>query len=89
VTDKRYRRQAELMEAELGNELVALDVEAGNCFGFNEVATSVWRVLATAMTFAQLQESLLAEYEVRPEKCRDELQELLDDMLDKGLIAAA
>ena len=34
------------MEAELGEELVALDPQAGNCFGFNEVAAWVWRRLA-------------------------------------------
>jgi len=84
-----YRRAARLMEADLGDELVALDAEAGTCFGFNEVATSVWRSLAEPKTFDQLRDELLGEYEVEPEQCTDELRQLLSDMSDKGLVATA
>lgn len=82
-----YRRKVELLEAELGEELVTLDTEAGKCFGFNEVATSVWRLLATPQTEGAITERLLAEYEVDAARCAEELRELLDDMADKGLIA--
>ena len=43
MSDPVYKRRTELMEAELGDELVGLDPAAGECFGFNSVATSVWR----------------------------------------------
>ena len=41
MSDTRYQRATELLEAELGDELVALDQAQGQCFGFNGVATSV------------------------------------------------
>jgi Coenzyme PQQ synthesis protein D (PqqD) len=82
-----YRRAAELMEAELGDELVALDPNAGDCFGFNNVATSVWRQLEVPKSFSQLRDALLEEYEVEPEQCSRELKELLDDLAAKGLVA--
>lgn len=87
VSGSLYRRRVELLEAELANELVALDVEAGECFGFNEVATSVWRMLATPMRRSEIEEALLGEYEVDREQCRTELGQLLDDMIAKRLIA--
>lgn len=74
------------MEAELGDELVALDVEAGQCFGFNSVATSVWRALGQPRTFDELRALLLVEYEVDPDQCSEELHELLDDLVDRGLV---
>lgn len=74
------------MEADLGSDLVALDPEGGNCFGFNEVATWVWRRLAEPATFEQLRDGLLAEYEVSPDQCSNELQELLDDLANRGLV---
>jgi hypothetical protein len=77
------------MEAELGDELVALEPAAGHCFGFNSVATSVWRQLDGPKTFEQLRDALLREYDVEPEQCARELQELLDDLCSRGLIAAA
>ena len=83
-----YRRAIELMEAELGEELIALDAEAGNCFGFNEVATRVWRRLREPATFDQLRDGLLEEYDVGRDQCTSELRALLDDLQQRGLISA-
>jgi len=82
----KYSRAIDLMEADVGDELVALDPDGGNCFGFNEVATWVWRRLAEPATFEQLRDGLLAEYEVSPDQCSNELQELLDDLANRGLV---
>jgi hypothetical protein len=81
-----YKRAIELMEAELGDELVALDPKAGECFGFNSVATSVWRNLERPKSFEQLRDALLEEYEVEPERCSDELEALLEDLTARGLV---
>jgi hypothetical protein len=75
------------MEAELGDELVALDPNGGECFGFNAVAASVWRLLEEPKTFDQLRGALLQEYEVDDEQCVRELRELLDNLAVKGLVA--
>jgi hypothetical protein len=83
-----YERATELMEAELGDELVALEPERGECFGFNSVATFVWQALKQPKSFAQLREALLAEYDVEPEECTRELQALLDDLQTKGLVSS-
>jgi hypothetical protein len=86
MTDVSYRRAAPLMEAALGDELVALDPQAGDCFGFNSVATSVWRELQQPRTFDQLRDALLSEYDVEREQCTRELGELLADLSAKGLV---
>jgi len=85
----RYKRAAELMEADIGNELVALEPEAGSCFGFNEVATVVWRRLAEPRSFDELRDGLLADYDVSTEQCSSELQALLDEMKAQGLVEQA
>lgn len=84
-----YRRAVSLMEAELGDELVALDPEAGQCFGFNNVAATVWRHLENPKTFDQLRDALLDEYEVDSAQCSEELRGLLDDLSSRGLVSAA
>lgn len=75
-----------LMEADVGDEMVALDEKAGTCFGFNTVGAEIWRSLASPKRFDELRDELLAKYEVSAEQCSSELQELLDDMMAKGLI---
>ena len=86
MTGLTYERAVDLLEAELGDELVALSIEDGNCFGFNSVATSIWRALDQPRSFEQLKAALLADYEVPADKCAGELETLLDDMIDKKLI---
>ena len=83
---RSYARAVVLMEAELGDELVALDANAGQCFGFNSVATSVWRALDQPKTFDELCAILLDEYEVARDQCSADLRELLTDLTARGLV---
>ena len=89
MTSLVYRRAIDLMEAELGDELVALDPTGGSCFGFNSVASSVWRNLEQPRRFDELRDSLLGEYEVDPAQCTRELRDLLDDLCARGLVTTA
>lgn len=86
MSETVYERTTHLLEADLGDELIALDAEGGNCFGFNSVATDVWRHLAIPKSFNDIKEALLAEYDVDSLQCRAELRKLLDDLVDKGLV---
>ena len=88
MTDSRYERAVDLLEAELGDELVALSVEHGDCFGFNAVAASIWRALEQPRSFEELTDALLGEYEVSADQCASELEALLTDMVEKKLVRA-
>lgn len=81
-----YQRAVDLMEAELGDEIVALDVKGGTCFGFNSPASSVWRALTEPRSFEALRDALIEEYEVGRDECEADLADLLADLTAKGLI---
>lgn len=89
MSSHTYERTRSLMEADIGDELVALDPQAGHCFGFNGVAAAVWRALETPKSFDELRDALLSEYDVDRERCSLELQQLLADMTAKGLVASS
>lgn len=89
MAEPKYHRAIELLEADIDDEMVALEPRKGSCFGFNSVATTVWRYLAVPRTADELKAHLLAEYEVGEESCETELRELLDDFEAKGLISRA
>ena len=84
-----YQRAKNLMEADVGDEIVALDVDGGTCFGFNDVASSVWRKLAEPTRFEMLRDGLLAEYDVPKDQCEEELRTLLADLVTKGLVSSS
>lgn len=81
-----YERAVELLEAELADEILALDPKAGACFGFNPVAASVWKRLERPAAFEDLRQALLEEYEVSQEQCTQELRELMQVLIGHGLV---
>lgn len=81
-----YYRKTELLEAELGAEIVALDADSGICFGFNEVASTVWRLLEKPRSSDEIRRALEDDYDVGSEQCRSELSELLDELVEKGVV---
>lgn len=81
-----YKRTATLMEAELDDEMVGLEPDAGVCYGFNNVAKRVWQLLEQAQSFEAIRTALLEEYDVTPAECESDLRELLADFIEKKLI---
>jgi hypothetical protein len=81
-----YKRSAELLEADINDELVALEPNQGACFGFNAVARDVWRKLEQPLSFDQLRGELLAEYDVSEQECTEDLRNVLSDMRRLNLI---
>ena len=81
-----YRRSVELLEADINDELVALEPDQGRCFGFKSVAKDVWRKLERPRSFEELRQELLSEYDVAEDQCDRELRELLEDMAKAKLI---
>jgi hypothetical protein len=84
--NEMYRRSAQLMEADINDELVALEPSQGLCFGFNSVATEIWRKLEQPRSFGELKSELLAEYDVSDEQCTSDLREVLEQMREARLI---
>ena len=82
----RYARAKELLEAELGEDLVALDVDSGHCFGFNAVAADIWRLLAQPQEFEALRQALTGQYDVDASECESELRACLSNLESQGLV---
>ena len=85
--DLCYARARALMEAEVDDELVALDADQGLCLGFNAVATSVWKLIQQPRSLAEIESALLDEYEVPADQCGAEVRQLLDDLIARGLVS--
>ena len=77
------------MEAELGDELVALDAARGQCFGFNSVAATVWQFLDQPRSASEIEVELTRLYDVEEAQCRQEVADLLVELQARGLINRA
>lgn len=84
--DTMITRRAGLMEAAIGPDLVALDVDGGHCFGFNRTATAAWQLLERPMRFDDLTAAMVIRHEVDPATCAHDLAELVAGMQVDGLV---
>jgi len=85
--DSVVSRKAGVIEAEIEGEVVALNIEAGTCYGLNQVGSRIWHMLATSPRISEICETLLAEYSVNSDDCERQVLDLLEDLYSEGLIA--
>lgn len=79
-------RTAELIQTDLDGEIVALDVDGGNCFGFNATAARVWQMLDRPRSIDAITDELMTEFEVDPAECRAAVVALVDDLAARKLV---
>jgi hypothetical protein len=75
-----------VMFRELDGESVILDLDSESYFGLDEIGTRMWLAITAATSIQDAFDTLSAEYEVEPDTLRDDLNELLDTLVDRGLI---
>jgi hypothetical protein len=76
------------IEAEIDNEIVALNIEKGACYGLNNVGSRIWTLLASPTRIDDICAKLLAEYDVEPETCQRHVLDLLEELRAEGMITA-
>jgi len=72
--------------AEVGDEVVVLDIESGSYFQLNKVGARIWALLDAPIPVAALCTRLEAAFDVDSVTCRAEVTDFLVTMRDKGLV---
>jgi hypothetical protein len=73
----------------LGNEGVLLNLRTELYLGLDSVGARMWTVLNDAPSIQAAYDLLLQEYDVEPDRLHQDLEELLDRLLEQGLIETA
>lgn len=76
----------DVIDSEIDDELVMMNIDTGDYFGLNDVATAVWLKVRETTTYSDLIESLIEEFDVKPEQCETEVNELLTQLNAAKLI---
>jgi hypothetical protein len=74
------------MFRELEGESVLLNIETETYFGLDDVGTRMWTRLIASETIQQAFDALLDEYDVAPETLKTDLTDLLQQLVEKGLL---
>jgi hypothetical protein len=70
----------------LEEECVFLNLEAEMYYGLNETGTGMWQVLTTAPNIETAYVQLLSEFDVEPELLRQDISELVEQLVNNGLL---
>lgn len=89
IANSSFIRNNNTISGRLDEELVMMDIQKGKYFSLNPVATRVWDLLENPLSIDELCSLLLEEYEVSESECREEVTELLKEMVKLGLVLEA
>jgi hypothetical protein len=84
--DQAFRVPEEVLFQEVSGETVLLDLESESYFGLDEIGTRVWVLLNEGKSVRQMVDLLLEEYEVDRATLEGDVDELLGELIESGLI---
>ena len=82
----RVRVPDDVLISRLQEESVILNLDSERYFGLDDVGTRFLSVLTTADSIDDAYQSLAEEYDVDREMLRQDLEELIQNLLQKGII---
>jgi Coenzyme PQQ synthesis protein D (PqqD) len=83
---KVYKASSNHIYSEIGAEAVILDLTLGIYYGLNETGAQIWQWIQEPKTLSELSQLLLDEYDVNREEALEDINNLLQQMIDTGLI---
>ena len=87
ITDSAtFVRSSAPAETAVGAEVVLMTLESGQCFGLGETGSAVWRLLAHPTRLQPIVDALSTTYDAPAPVIERDVRELLEEMLDRGLI---
>lgn len=82
----KFKINKEVVSCDLGEETAILNMKDGVYYGLNPVGTSIWKHIQNQESMGKILENVLEEYSIDEESCYADLIELVEHMLEKGLI---
>lgn len=80
------RRTDDVLAAPLHDTLLMMSVTQGRYYGLQGVGGRIWELLEQPTTEAALVERLVAEYEVAPEVCAEQVAAFLQGLRERRLL---
>lgn len=76
----------DVMVRKVGEESVLLDLKTERYLGLDDVSARFWDLLTGGGSIQSAYETLLAEFEVDPERLRTDLGDFVQELVQSGLV---
>jgi hypothetical protein len=74
---------------ELSGEVVLLNLQSGVYYGLDTVGSRIWQLLMESRGLDEVCAIMLDEYDVDPDTLRADVETLVGELSDKGLVMVA
>ena len=88
-TQTEISRNQSLLVAQVGDEIVMMDVESGHYYGLDDIGSDIWRRLESPSSFADLIVGLSADYDAEPAIIAEDVRLLITKMAAQGVVTLA
>jgi adenine specific DNA methylase Mod len=82
----KFKINKEVVSCDLGEETAILNMKDGVYYGLNPVGTTIWKHIQNKESIGKITDKILEEYSIDEETCYADLIELVENLLEKGLI---
>lgn len=81
-----YRRNADILAANVDDDLVMMSIRAGNYYNIGGVGTLVWELLSQPRSLDDLIDGVVADYDVEREHCAADIGAFVEKLVSLNLI---
>lgn len=81
-----FRRSAGQVSCTINGEIAILSLERAIYFGLQGVGVQIWEALEHPKSVRDLCEGITAAFDVTPERCQQDVVQILADMQKEGLV---
>ena len=82
----KYQRNTKTVYSKLDDEIVMIDIEIGEYFSLNPVASRIWEMIESPLTLEEICTSLMDEYDIDAATCTKEVEAFITELSKKKLI---
>ena len=86
IATHRFRLSPSVRASICADGLVILDVDAGVVFAANAVGARIWQLVEQARTAEEIEQLLVSEYGIAPDRARKDTAAFLADLVARGVV---
>jgi hypothetical protein len=76
----------DVLYCDMAGEVAILNLKDENYYVLKDMGVIIWNLIQKPNTIKKVLEVIVKEYAVEQEECKQDLMELIQDLLDKGLV---
>ena len=76
----------EVVSCDLDGEAAILNLKDGVYYGLDPIGAKIWNLIQNPIRLCDVVEKIWEEYDVEKDQCRDDIFELIEELLNNGLV---